>query len=46
MGLSAPRVKSLDIIALLPVKKIPGMNPMGLSANWADSLDTIELNKV
>ena len=45
MGLSDPRYESLDIIALQPVKKWLGINPMGISAPWADSIDIIALHK-
>ena len=41
MGMSTPRSDSLEIIALQPVKKRLGINPMGRSAPWDDSLDII-----
>ena len=44
MGRIAPWDDSLDIIALHPVKKLPGINQMGHSAPWAESLDIIALN--
>ena len=46
MGLSAPRSSSIDIIALYPVKKLIGINPMRLSDPCADSLDIIAFNPV
>ena len=41
MGLSSPLDNYIDIITLEPVKKWPGVNPMRLSAPWADSLGII-----
>ena len=38
MVLSTPWADSLDIIALLPVKKLTWVNPMGLSVLMANSL--------
>ena len=46
MGIIAPRADSLSIIALQPVKKFPGIKPMGLSDPWFYSLDIIALNPV
>ena len=46
MSLIAPWVESLDIIALNPVKKILGINPMVLSSHWAYALDVIALRLV
>ena len=46
MGLIAPRDDSFDIIGLCPVKKLIGINPMGLSAPWDDSLYNIFLDTV
>ena len=46
MGLSAPWVKSLVIIAFQRVKIIIGINQMGLSLPWYDSLDIISLDPV
>ena len=37
---------SLDIIDLQTVKKLQGVNPMGLSAHWDDSLEMIALQSV
>ena len=42
---SAPRDDSLVIIYLRPVKNL-GMNPMGLSTPWYDTLDIISLKIV
>ena len=46
MGISDPRADSVEIIALHPVKKLVGINPMSLSAPWDDSLDIITLKTV
>ena len=46
MGLSDPRSASIDIIALWPLKIFIGINPMSLSAPWAEYLDIIALNPV
>ena len=46
MRLIAPTVNSTDIIALQPVKKMIGINPMVLSAHWNDSIYIIALNIV
>ena len=46
MGLIAPRTDSIDIIAMRPVKKSIGINPMSLCAPWAKSTDIIALNQV
>ena len=46
MWLSNPRVNSLKIIDLHPVKKKLGIKPMGLSAPWEDSLVIIALQPV
>ena len=43
MGLSVPLANDLDAIAVNPVLKILGINPMDLSAPWADSIDIIAL---
>ena len=43
MGHNEPWYDSLDNIALYPVKKWPGINPMGLSAPRVDSLGIIAL---
>ena len=37
---------SLDIIDLQTVKKLQGVNPMGLSAHWDNSLEMITLQSV
>ena len=44
MGISSPWTNSLDIIALHPVKKRPGIDPMGLIDLCVDSLDIIALH--
>ena len=41
MGLSSPWADSIDIIALHPVKKWLGINPMVISVPWDDSIDII-----
>ena len=41
MGLSAPWEESFDVIALQPLKNWPGINPIGLSIPWANSLGII-----
>ena len=46
MGLSDPRSDSIEIIALQPVKKLIGINPMRLSSRWEESLDIIALKSV
>ena len=46
MSLSVPWSDSLDIIALKPVKKVLGINPLGFSAPWAESLVIISLHPV
>ena len=46
MGLSAPFVDSIDIIALTPVLKILGIAPIGLSSPWDGSLLIIALQPV
>ena len=46
MGLSDPRSDSLEIIALQKVKKMIGINPIGISAPWANSIDIIDLKPV
>ena len=46
MSLSAPYTNSLDNIYLNPVKKILGINPMGLIDPWANSLYIIALQPV
>ena len=46
MVLSAPFSDSLEIIALYPVKKLRGINPMELSAPRDESLEIIVLQPV
>ena len=46
MGLSDPWVESVEIIALRPVIKMQGMNPMVLSAYWENSFDMASLRSV
>ena len=46
MGLSAPWADSFVIIALQTVKYLPGINPMGRSVAWTDSLEFIVLDPV
>ena len=46
MCISAPWADSLEIIALLPVKKCLGINPMGLSAPRAKYLQISSLQTV
>ena len=46
MGLSALMADSLEIIAPYPVKKFIGINPMGLSKPWDNSLYINALNPV
>ena len=46
MVVSAPRSNSLDNIALQTVKKLLGINPMGISAPRSDSLEIIALQIV
>ena len=48
MVLSTPWSDSLDIITLQPVKKLPWVNPMGLSVPMANSIDIIafQINKI
>ena len=41
MGLSDPWANSINIIVLHPVKKRPGINPMGLIVPWYNFLDII-----
>ena len=38
--------KSFEVIYLIPLIKLWGMNPISLSASWEDSLDIIDLNPV
>ena len=45
MGLSGPWVGSFDIFSFQPVKKLFGINPIGLSAPWDDNLYNIALQK-
>ena len=35
---------SLEIIALYPERKLIGINPMGISDPWYDSIDIIALD--
>ena len=46
MGFIAAIADSLEIIALQPVNKLIGINPMGLSSPMYDSIDIITLKKV
>ena len=46
MGPSSPWADSIDIIALKPVTKKLGINPMVLISPWADSLLIIALQAV
>ena len=46
MVISAPMADSLEIITLHPVKKLIGIDPMGLRYPWDDSLDIIALKIV
>ena len=43
MGLIGPWYNPLVIIALQPVKKMLGINPIGHSDTWGDSPDIIYL---
>ena len=43
MVINSPWYDSIDIISLHQVKKGLGVNPMGLSVTWADSLYIIAL---
>ena len=46
MVLSAPWAYSLEIIAFHTIKKLQGINPMGISDPWSNSLDIIALQPV
>ena len=46
MSLSAHWTDFLDIIALDPVLKIPGINTIGISATWDNSFYIIALQQV
>ena len=40
----SPKADSFEIIVLHPGKILLGINPMGISAPWVNSLDIIALN--
>ena len=46
MILSYPWADSIDIIDLKPVKKIPGIKPMGITTPWAVFIYIIALQPV
>ena len=46
MVLSAHGSDSLEIIALLPVNGLSGINPMDLIAPWDDSIGIVAFNPV
>ena len=46
MGLSAPLADSLVNIALQTIKQLLGVNQMGCSTLWDNSLDIISLDPV
>ena len=46
MDINAPWDDSIEIIVLKPVKKLLGINPMGIIAPRDDSLEIISLQKL